>query len=274
MKMCAFTVAALDYFPQYDQYRAGGNAFNQAVCYAQLGWDAYFVGALGTDRAGSALEKALRSYSVRSDGLHTLAGKTASNKIRIEADGERVGIDGAWDSGVYGDFRFSETDWKLLEDADLWASHANFPEFEETLGKKKKGQFYAVDFLHLTDYELLEKSLDAVDIAFFGGTPDMAPILATIARRRDALIVLTLGSEGSIAFKGKQMFEQSALPVEKVVDTTGCGDAFQAGFCDSYYRFRDETKALRAGAESGKLAAAHLGAIQWKNGIAVDLAER
>jgi sugar/nucleoside kinase (ribokinase family) len=137
MKMCAFTVAALDYFPQHDAYRAGGNAFNQAVRYAQLGWDACFVGALGTDAAGIALEKALRSYNVLCNGLHTLNGKTACNKLRIEADGERVGIEGEWDSGVYADFRFSESDWKLLDDADLWASHANFPEFEATLDRKR-----------------------------------------------------------------------------------------------------------------------------------------
>ncbi|MGD9210986.1 MAG: PfkB family carbohydrate kinase [Desulfobacteraceae bacterium] len=47
------------------------------------------------------------------------------------------------------------------------------------------------------------------------------------------LIVLTLGSDGSIAFYGSKSYQQRTLITNNVVDTTGCGDAFQAGFVSS-----------------------------------------
>lgn len=57
-------------------------------------------------------------------------------------------------------------------------------------------------------------------------------------------IVLTLGTNGSIAFSGSRRYTQNALPLEKVIDTTGYGDAFQAGLTANYYHERDIAKAL------------------------------
>ena len=66
-------------------------------------------------------------------------------------------------------------------------------------------QLMGVDFLHLQDYELLQKSLRTVDIAYFGGTVDMVDDLARIARENKGVIVLTLGAEGSMAFQGDRV---------------------------------------------------------------------
>ncbi|HHT77616.1 MAG TPA: hypothetical protein GXZ67_07025, partial [Clostridiaceae bacterium] len=41
---------------------------------------------------------------------------------------------------------------------------------------------------------------------------------------------LTLGAKGSVAICNGETIVQEALPVQRVVDTTGCGDAFQSGF--------------------------------------------
>jgi fructoselysine 6-kinase len=118
----------------------------------------------------------------------------------------------------------------------------------------------AVDFLHLLDHDLLARSLKVIDVAYIGGTADMAADLARIARASPrGIVVLTLGGEGSIAFVGDRSCAQEALPLEKVVDTTGCGDAFQAGFTATYVRTGDVRAALRAGAEMGRAAARHYG---------------
>jgi sugar/nucleoside kinase (ribokinase family) len=47
------------------------------------------------------------------------------------------------------------------------------------------------------------------------------------------LVVVKAGCEGSYAYDGKTMFRQPAIPV-KVVDTTGAGDSFDAGFIRAY----------------------------------------
>jgi sugar/nucleoside kinase (ribokinase family) len=48
-----------------------------------------------------------------------------------------------------------------------------------------------------------------------------------------------------------------------VVDTTGCGDAFQAGFSAEYYLTRDIKKSLAAGAALGRKAALNYGGVSW-----------
>jgi sugar/nucleoside kinase (ribokinase family) len=76
--------------------------------------------------------------------------------------------------------------------------------------------------------------------------------------------VLTLGAAGSIAIRNGETIAEPALPLEKVIDTTGCGDAFQAGFTAEYIESRDIRKALRKGAELGQTAAAHHGGVPWE----------
>ena len=122
----------------------------------------------------------------------------------------------------------------------------------------------SVDFLHLKDYELLQKSLRVVDIAYFGGTSDMVDDLAQIAKENSGIIVLTLGAEGSIAFEGEKSYTQKALTTGKIIDSTGCGDAFQAGFTASYYNTRDIQESLLAGAKLGDIAAMNFGGIPWE----------
>jgi fructoselysine 6-kinase len=255
----------VDHFVQLDQHLVGGNALNQAVRFRQMGHHSAFVGALGTDPAGDQIADLLASYSVDISHTHRVSGRTATNQIVNDEAGERYGVDGAWEGGVYEQYRLTPTDWAFLEGFDVWTTHANGPSYAEALERKNKQQFMAVDFLHLDDYDLLEKSLStAVDIAYFGGTAHMADDLARVARTNPhGIIVLTLGADGSIAFQGDSSSTQAALPVERVVDTTGCGDAFQAGFTATYYRTHDIHASLLAGADLGRANALHYGATPW-----------
>ena len=111
----------------------------------------------------------------------------------------------------------------------------------------------------------MERILRTIDIAYFGGTPDMADDLAKVARASRGLIVLTLGAAGSMAFAGDRIYKQPALPIERVVDTTGCGDAFQAAFTASYFHSRDVVSSLWAGATLGREAARTFGGVPWES---------
>jgi fructoselysine 6-kinase len=263
MKMAAFTVAALDRFPDWAECHPGGNAMNQSVHFKQLGWETFFIGALGNDKAGDLLLQALSKYGVDCSFAHVVDGNTAGNTLLVDESGERFEAAGAWQGGVYETYRLSKSDWTHLSKMDLWVSHANHNDYLEALKRKNPAQFMAVDFLHLRDFDLLVHSLKAVDIAFFGGTPDMEAPLSQIAKAQGALVVLTLGAAGSVAFLGDKVFRQEALPLEKVIDTTGCGDAFQAAFTNSFYRFKDVPRALLEGAVRGKQTASRPGALPW-----------
>jgi sugar/nucleoside kinase (ribokinase family) len=264
MKVACFSVAALDYFPQQNKYYAGGNSLNQAIRFRQMGHTSAFVGAVGTDAAGDRLTALLQTESVDVSRLHRMDGSTACNRIMNDDSGERYGVEGAWAGGVYEQFKMDETDWRYLDQFDVWATHANGPNYLSALERKKSGQFMSVDFLHLKDYELLRKSLGVVELAYFGGTPEMADDLARIAKTSRGIIVLTLGARGSIAFEGDRTYSQKALTTGKVVDTTGCGDAFQAAFTASYFATRDIRASLLAGAELGHAAAMSFGGVPWR----------
>jgi sugar/nucleoside kinase (ribokinase family) len=76
----------------------------------------------------------------------------------------------------------------------------------------------------------------------------------------DTPLVVTMGSGGSLGFVRGEIYEQPALPAERVVDPTGCGDCFLAAFVLSWHRRADITEALRAGALEAARTIARLGA--------------
>jgi len=264
MKVACFSVAAMDYFPQQKAHFAGGNSLNQAIRFRRLGFETAFLGALGTDEAGDRIYALLAGAGVDVARTARVAGETPSNQLIDDESGERFGVEGAWRNGVYGEYRLTETDWSHIANCEIWATHANCPDYAEALRRKPAGAFMSVDFLHLRDYELLERSLETIDIAYFGGTEDMAGDLARIAAKTGKPVVLTLGAAGSVAFQGDRRWVQPALPIERVLDTTGCGDAFQAGCTAEFFRSRDLGAAILAGAKLGREAAGHYGGVPWK----------
>jgi len=263
LKAVCFSVAALDFFPQLNRSYAGGNSLNQAVRFSHCGVTSSFIGALGTDEAGEKIISLLKKTHVDTSRTRVLPGKTASNRIINDKHGERFGEEGAWDSGVYETFTLTEDDWNYCSTIDIWATHANGANYAETLKRKKEGNFLSVDFLHFNTYELLEQGFNIIDIAYFGGTADMEEDLCRLSTKTKTIIVLTLGSKGSIAFINGKKFRQSALALDKVIDTTGCGDAFQSGCTLSYVKSQSIEKALFDGAVQGREAASHFGGVPW-----------
>jgi len=64
------------------------------------------------------------------------------------------------------------------------------------------------------------------------------------------LVVLKRGEHGAMASRASTCISAEALPVD-VVDTTGAGDAFNAGFLHSWLAMSDLEKSLAAGIEAG-----------------------
>ncbi|MFN4213084.1 MAG: carbohydrate kinase family protein, partial [Microgenomates group bacterium] len=64
--------------------------------------------------------------------------------------------------------------------------------------------------------------------------------------------------KGSYAYYQGKVYHQKAYPIKKIVDTTGAGDGYTAGFIAEYFRSKDIKKAMANGA---KYAAKILGKI-------------
>lgn len=257
MKFACFSVAAMDYFPQQNCYCAGGNSLNQAIHLAKLGHETAFVGAVGQDAAGDGILKILDATGVDASHCVQLPGATASNRIINDSDGERFGEEGAWQDGVHAVHAFDSNTWQYLSFFDVWCTDGGDPHFRDTIEHKQRlaePPRLCVDYLHLPDPGLLEQTLPHVDLAFVGGSPETLSLVEPLAHMHpERIVVVTLGAAGSIAYHRSKQWRQPALPIDKVLDTTGCGDAFQAAFTAAFFSSSgDIEKSLYEGAKSGR----------------------
>ena len=110
--------------------------------------------------------------------------------------------------------------------------------------------------------EVSEELLSGIDIAFFSGDGGTIAKLQPFAERVDSLIVVTLGAAGSVALTPHGSITVPAVPVDHPLDTTGCGDSFQAAFTVSYYRDKDIAKALSRGAQQAAQVLQHYGSFR------------
>jgi hypothetical protein len=105
----------------------------------------------------------------------------------------------------------------------------------------------------------VEPWADRLAIAFVGTSACHVAALCALSQRIAPLIVLTAGKAGAYAFSNGRSWHQPSV-AERVVDTTGCGDAFQAGFTVRHLDDGDIAASLRAGAELAARVAHHRGA--------------
>lgn len=224
------------------------------------------ISALGTDPAAIVVRNALKVSGVESD-LTTLEGATPVQRIALETSGERRFI--GYDAGVLEGFRPSAAQIADIEQAD-WLVMPHFVQiaglFDALLQLPRHGAL-AVDFADFAvhpDFELLERSLEQVDVAFFGLQPENTVTLGRIerlARERDRLLVVTLGATGSRAYAGREQYDREAVRVPVVVDTTGAGDAFAAGFLSLYCHGAAVPACLEAGARLAATAILQVGGV-------------
>lgn len=90
-------------------------------------------------------------------------------------------------------------------------------------------------------------------------TDDIEAALARLSGKVP-LLVVTHGPEGAVAIEGGERVAVAAEPVAKVVDTTGAGDLFSAGFLAGYVQGRSNADSLRMGAIAAAECIGHMGA--------------
>jgi ribokinase len=96
-------------------------------------------------------------------------------------------------------------------------------------------------------------------------TDDLSVGARTLLKAGAQIIVVTLGAEGSYVTDGKRAHRIEAPRVKRVVDTTGAGDAFAAGFL---YGLLKKKEPLRECARLGATVASHvLGKIGSREGL-------
>jgi sugar/nucleoside kinase (ribokinase family) len=104
----------------------------------------------------------------------------------------------------------------------------------------------------------LGPSLGRIAFAFVGGASSHLEPLMVLSRRSPVRFVLTAGAAGAWGIARGRVVAQPTL-ARTIVDTTGCGDAFQGGFLVSAVSGSSLEDALAAGARAAAVVAAKRG---------------
>ncbi len=262
LRIIAMTVCCMDVYPQKNKAYVGGNSINFAAECIRKGVKASIVGCVGTDDYGWEIIDTLTKSGINVSCLHTRMGKTASNRIYISEKGERFFLPDSWDGGVYQTFILSEEDWSFVFEHDIVAIPANNPNFQTTLNRLGDSGKLVVDFLDSRDIQFIESALPRIALGFISGNREMATRLKSLSKSIAAPIVVTLGADGSITLLNGKEFYQEAVPVKTIVDTTGCGDSYQAAFAVSWWQEHSIPIAMKKGALAAAATLTHMGGIK------------
>jgi fructoselysine 6-kinase len=254
-----------DYLEQQREF-VGGISLNFAINAKRCGADHVSLDSrIGNDRDSQILQK-LVGESIDCSHVRVVDGNTARQNIFL-SDGERIFPAGGYDPGVLEGFTLDQEDLQFVKKHNVIAS-ALFKQVEASFYQAIQAEpfdgWVVADFLDLADYNfdtrMIELNIERLKIAFISGNRDMVERLRPLSRASNCLIVITLGADGSVALNHGESVHQPAIPTSKVVDSTGCGDAFQAAFTVSYWRSGDPRAALESGAQQAAKVIQHLGA--------------
>jgi sugar/nucleoside kinase (ribokinase family) len=256
-----------------------GTAAGTAVDLAKLGADTWAVGALGQDELGNFVVSTMQRYGIHTEGLARKKGvQTSATMLPIRPNGERPALHVI---GSNGELTYEDVDLGII-------SRAKYLHIGGTpLLKKLDGQPMARLFRHarehgvVTTYDLLamprpdllqnvEACLPWVDYFMPGleeammmtGLTDRREVIRYFLDRGARHTVFKMGGEGSsIAWLENGQVKELRVPTFKVpvVDSTGCGDAYCAGFIVGLSLGWDLERAARLGSASGALVIQGLG---------------
>jgi sugar/nucleoside kinase (ribokinase family) len=257
---------------------SGGSAGNTAAGAASFGGKVAFFGKVAKDQLGEIFQ-----HDIRAQGVHfetkplETAPPTARSMIFVTPDGERSMNTYL---GACVEFGPEDIEPEVIQESKvtyfegyLWdpprakeairecarISHEAGREMSMTLSDSFCVDRYRSEFL-----ELMRSG--TVDIVFANKqealalyeTDDFELALSLIAKDCK-LAAVTTGEDGAIILRGEERLDIDAFPVKTLVDTTGAGDLFAAGFLFGYTQGYDLAKCGKLGCLAAALVIQQFG---------------
>ena len=235
----------------------GGNAVNVAVQLARLGRMSSYFGAVGPDAAGGRTRALLAANGVDITYLGDRSGITAYTEIDVLPFGDRVFV--FEDFGVCAGYRPSEADIARLTAMDH--VHIGWMDDGGALRRALAAAGVSVSQDISVNADPANLGIDGLSIAFAsaGSDDELAEtLLQHLLAKGVPLAVVTRGNKGSLASDGVDRVEIGIRPVD-VVDTTGAGDSFIAGFLSARVAGQPLLQCLEAGRDQAALTCTHVG---------------
>jgi sulfofructose kinase len=273
-------VVRLDDFPVPDSRAeirelarlTGGEIATALVACARLGCRATYVGTVGRPPEGSEVEASLARAGVDLSHLRRVDADNRLAVILVDGDGGRTVL---WRRSAALTMSKADVDPAavtnarvLLVDAIDAAASAQAAEYARASGA---ATVIDVDSVQPDMHELLRR-IDVIIASgefvhrYTGATAIGSGLRRLAADTRAALVVATLGSEGSLALLGTEEIQTPAFRVP-VVDTTGAGDAFRGGFIAAWLRGGGERSVAELLETASAVAALNCGAVGAQAGL-------
>lgn len=258
---------------------SGGSAANSMAGIAAMGGRAAFIGQVAQDQLGQIFAHDMRALGVRFDTppidaglptgrclilvtpdaqrtMNTSAG--ASHQLRPEALDEAL-IRSArilmLEGYLFGPEQPRQALHRAVEIAHAAANRVAFTLSESVCIAGRRGAFQSmiddggIDLLFANEEEAVQLT----------GAADLAGALAALQPKVPTLVI-TRGAQGALAIEDGRRTDVPAMPVRQVVDTTGAGDLFAAGFLAARCKGHSIERQLITGGIAAAEIISHFGA--------------
>jgi sugar/nucleoside kinase (ribokinase family) len=258
---------------------SGGSAANTLAGLAALGAKCAFIGQVADDQLGAVFAHDIRAVGIAyATPARPANPPTARCLIFVSPDGQRT-MNTFLGASQY--LPAAALDTALIADAAvlylegyLWDPEEPRAAMRQAIaaakGAGRKVAFTLSDAFvidrHGDDFRALIAAGD-IDI-LFANEHELAALTGeadfhagiTALKNNVPLLVVTRGENGAVAIAGNDHAEVTAVPVAKVVDTTGAGDLFAAGFLFGHARGKPLNECLQLGAICAAEVISHYGA--------------
>ena len=250
-----------------EKIEAGGSVANTMVGIAYLGGNPSFIGKINSDEFGNIYKKSLEQISVNflySEKEENLS--TGASIIFITPDSERtmctyLGISSQLSKEDINEDYIKDYEIIFLE-GYLWDKGMSEKMFKHVIQLAKKNNVKIAMSLsdifcvsrHREDFfKLLKNDLNIL----IGNENEINELMKknnlldsmNELKNINKLIIITRSENGSVAISNNEITNCESIKVDKVLDLTGAGDLFAAGFLKEYLDKSDIKKCLAKGSE-------------------------
>jgi len=253
---------------------SGGSVANSIVGLSQLGNEVGFIGKVNDDDLGSKYEDGLKQenvkyfYSKKKEEL-----PTGTCLILVTPDSERtmctfLGTAGKINENDVSSDAIKQCETILLE-GYLWDEGEPKKAFEKAIQSANKVAMSLSDQFCVDRHKphFLELVKNKLDITFANEQEIMSLIDAksfdeviSFAKTLGKIIVLTRGEKGAVAINGDEVIECGIKEGLKIIDLTGAGDLFAAGFLHGHVNNMSLKESLDKGTEMSSKVIQQIGA--------------
>ena len=253
---------------------SGGSVANSIVGLSQLGNKVGFIGKVSDDKFGRKYEEGLKKenveyfYSKKNEEL-----PTGTCLILITPDSERtmctfLGTAGKINENDINSNAIKKSEIIFLE-GYLWDKGEPKKAFDKAINNANKVAMSLSDQFCVDRHKshFLELVKNKLDITFANEQEFTSLIQAknfneviNFSKQLNKLIVVTRGEKGAVAIYGEEVIEHGILKNLEILDLTGAGDLFAAGFLHGYINNLSIKNSLKQGTEMSSKIIQQIGA--------------